>query len=54
MSTVPSQGRTIQEEPLVENLNRLSIDGEEARTIDEALNVLRFENVLFLYYLCIT
>ncbi|XP_018564964.1 coiled-coil domain-containing protein 124 [Anoplophora glabripennis] len=26
--------------PLVENLNRLEIDGEEARTIDEAISVL--------------
>ena len=29
-----------EEEPLVENLNRLGVDGEEARTIDEALAVL--------------
>lgn len=27
--------------PLVENLNRLKVDGEEARTIDEAISVLR-------------
>ncbi|XP_050313947.1 coiled-coil domain-containing protein 124 [Anthonomus grandis grandis] len=26
--------------PLVENINRLSIDGEEARTIDEAIQIL--------------
>ncbi|CAG9759311.1 unnamed protein product [Ceutorhynchus assimilis] len=31
---------TYLDEPLVENLNRLQIDGEEARTVDEAIQIL--------------
>ncbi|KAK7575751.1 hypothetical protein V9T40_012037 [Parthenolecanium corni] len=30
----------VTEPPLIENLNRLQIDGEEARTVDEALDLL--------------
>lgn len=32
----------VTEPPLIENLNRLQIDGEEARTVDEALDLLRY------------
>ena len=28
--------------PLEENINRVEVDGEEARTVDEALSVLRY------------
>lgn len=28
--------------PLVENINRLEIDGEEARTVEEAIDILGF------------
>ena len=30
------------DEPLEENINRLTVEGEEARTVEEAINVLRF------------
>lgn len=36
----------VTEEPLIENLNRLQIDGEEARSVDEALQLLRYESYL--------
>lgn len=29
------------EQPLLENLNRLQIDGEEARNVDDAIEILR-------------
>ena len=29
------------DEPLVENINRLEIEGEEARTVTEAIGILR-------------
>lgn len=28
------------EAPLIENINRLQVDGEEARTVDEAISIL--------------
>ncbi|KAJ8943954.1 hypothetical protein NQ318_013535 [Aromia moschata] len=31
--------------PLVENVNRLQIDGEEARTVEEAIRVLNIDSV---------
>ncbi|XP_065222583.1 coiled-coil domain-containing protein 124-B [Planococcus citri] len=36
----PSDPKVVVDEPIIENLNRLQIDGEEARTVDEALRVL--------------
>lgn len=34
------EAKTVHDDPLVENVNRLVIEGEEARTVDEALSVL--------------
>ena len=33
--------------PLQENINRVKVEGVEARTVDEALNVLRYFFILF-------
>lgn len=35
------------ETPLIENVNRILIEGEEARTIDEAISILRFVLISF-------
>ena len=34
--------------PLEENINRVEVEGVEARTVDEALSVLRYLFVIFL------
>ena len=32
----------VDEQPIEENVNRLQFEGEQARTVDEAIRVLRF------------
>lgn len=34
------------DEPLEENINRLKIEGDEARTVDEAIGILRYTKCL--------
>lgn len=36
--------------PLVENINRMQIDGEEARNIDEAIQILGYVCILSMWY----
>lgn len=44
-----SKPQPISEEdiPIEENLNRLTMHDEEARTIDEAVNMLKYTNSVF-------
>lgn len=44
--TVTKKVETQAERPLEENINRLQIEGEEARTVDEAISILRYSLVL--------
>jgi len=37
-----AQPETHLEKPIEENVNRLLVDGVEARTVDEAISVLRY------------
>lgn len=46
---VPTDPKITIDEPILENLNRLQIDGEEARTVDEALIVLGY--IYFIHYI---
>lgn len=34
--------KSVTEEPILENLNHMTLDGDEARTVDEALTILGF------------
>lgn len=40
------EAKTHLETPIEENVNRLQVEGAEARTLDEAISVLRFNNIL--------
>lgn len=40
-----SDRKIVQEDPLIENVNRLQIEGVEARTVDEALKIFRYFSV---------
>lgn len=40
-----SDRKIVEEDPLIENVNRLQIEGEEARTVDEALKIFRYFSV---------
>lgn len=38
--------------PVEENVNRMVVEGETARTVDEALNLLRFEITCLINICC--
>ena len=41
-AAAPAKGQLEAPAPLEENVNRLLVDGEEARTVEEAIAVLRW------------
>ena len=42
MAAAKKEPVTHIEKPLEENVNRLKVEGEEARSVEEAISVLRF------------
>lgn len=39
------QSEIVTEQPLIENVNRLQFEGEEARSVDEAIRMLRYYRI---------